>query len=260
MKLSISNIAWSNENDAAVYELMQEKNFTGLEIAPTKIFPDNPYIELEKAAQWKKNLPFKISSMQSIWFGRTEKLFGTSRERETLLDYTKSAICFAEIIGCKNLVFGCPKNRFLPENVDKNIGIEFFKQLADYAVKHNTVIAMEANPAIYNTNYINTTPDALGLISEVDSEGFKLNLDVGTLIANGEDCEILRGKVHLINHVHISEPFLKPVEARDIHVKLAKLLQEEKYDNFISIEMTTVDDLKILASAMVYVKGVFGEL
>ena len=259
MKLSISNIAWTKENDAEIYELMQKKNFVGLEIAPTRIFPENPYAELEKAVQWKKKLNFEIPSMQSIWYGKTEKIFGTQNEREILLDYTEKAINFAEVIGCKNLVFGCPKNRYLPENADKTIGTDFFKKLAEYALKHNTVIGMEANPAIYNTNYINTTQDALNLISEVNSAGFKLNLDVGTIIENSESVEILRGKVHLINHVHISEPFLKPIQERNIHVELAKLLQEEKYKNFISIEMAKVEDLNILKQAMEYVKGVFGD-
>ena len=257
MKLSISNIAWADEKNSQVYALMNEKNFAGLEIAPSKIFGENPYDKLKSAAQWKATLPFQIPSMQSIWYGRTEKIFGNESEREFLLNYTKKAIDFAQVIGCKNLVFGCPKNRYLPEGVDKNIGVKFFSELADYALKHNTVIGMEANPAIYNVNYVNTTEDALILIEKVNSDGFKLNLDVGTMIANDESVELLRGKVHLINHVHISEPFLKPVKARDLHAELAELLQAEGYKNFVSIEMATVDDVNILESAMDYVKGVF---
>ena len=250
MKLSISNIAWSDEKNLQVYALMSENNFSGLEIAPSKIFGENPYDNLKAAAQWKNNLKFKIPSM-------TEKIFGTDSEREFLLNYTKKAIDFAQVIGCKNLVFGCPKNRYLPEGIDKNIGVKFFSELADYALKHGTVIGMEANPTIYNVNYINTTADALTLIEEVNSDGFKLNLDVGTMIANDESVEILRGKVHLINHVHISEPFLKPIQPRELHVELAELLRAEGYKNFVSIEMATVDDLKILETAMDYVKGVF---
>ena len=258
MKLSISNIAWSDEKNSQVYALMSEKNFAGLEIAPSKIFGENSYDNLNDAAKWNNNLKFKIPSMQSIWYGRTEKIFGTDSEREFLLNYTKKAIDFAQVIGCKNLVFGCPKNRYLPEGVNKNIGVNFFSELADYALKHDTVIGMEANPTIYNVNYINTTADALTLVEEVNSDGFKLNLDVGTMIANDESVEILRGKVHLINHVHISEPFLKPIQPRELHVELAELLRAEGYKNFVSIEMATVEDLKILATAMNYVKGVFG--
>lgn len=259
MKISISNIAWANEKDSEVYKLMQEKNFVGLEIAPSKIFGENPYTQIEKAAQWKKNLPFEIPSMQSIWYGRTEKIFGTSSEFETLLNYTNSAVKFAAAIDCKNLVFGCPKNRSLPEGADKSIGTKFFAKIAEFALKNNTVIGMEANPKIYNVNYINTTAEVLDLISEINSDGFKLNLDVGTMIENAESVEILRGKVHLINHVHISEPYLKPIQERKLHIELANLLKAEGYKNFVSIEMATVEDLKILDKTMEYVKGVFGD-
>ena len=259
MKLSISNIAWTEAENLHVYDLIQKKNFVGLEIAPSKIFGENPYLQIEKAVQWKKNLPFEIPSMQSIWYGRTEKIFGTPSEREILLNYTNSAVKFAAAIDCKNLVFGCPKNRFLPDDTDKKIGVEFFSKIAEFALKNNTVIGMEANPKIYNVNYINTTAEALDLISQVNSDGFKLNLDVGTMIENEESAEILRGKVHLINHVHISEPYLKPIQERKLHLELAKLLKSEGYNNFISIEMATVEDLNILENAMDYVKGVFGD-
>ena len=79
MKLAISNIAWAEEKNLQVYQLMREKNFIGLEIAPSKIFGENPYLKLNDAAEWKKKLPFEVPSMQSIWFGRTEKIFGSSK-------------------------------------------------------------------------------------------------------------------------------------------------------------------------------------
>ena len=53
----------------------------------------------------KGRLQFSVASMQSIWYQRTEKLFGSEAERETLLSYTKQAIDFAEAAGCPNLVF-----------------------------------------------------------------------------------------------------------------------------------------------------------
>ena len=40
-KLAISNIAWHKSDDEAVYTAMQQAGFTGLEIAPTRIFPRN---------------------------------------------------------------------------------------------------------------------------------------------------------------------------------------------------------------------------
>ena len=52
MNLSISNIAWADENDNCVYSLMQKYGYTGLEIAPTRIFPENPYSNLIEAKNW----------------------------------------------------------------------------------------------------------------------------------------------------------------------------------------------------------------
>ena len=39
MKLAVSNIAWKEQHDEAVYALMRHYGFTGLEIAPTRFFP-----------------------------------------------------------------------------------------------------------------------------------------------------------------------------------------------------------------------------
>ena len=52
MKLAISNIGWAEEQDSAVYGLMKQYGFTGLEIAPTRIFPEKPYERLKEAKDW----------------------------------------------------------------------------------------------------------------------------------------------------------------------------------------------------------------
>lgn len=261
MKLSISNIAWQADQDADVYELMKKYGFSGLEIAPTRLFPENPYGKLSEAAKFSKELKaregFKIPSMQSIWFGKTEKLFGSEEERNTLFEYTKQAIDWAEVIGCGNLVFGCPRNRFLPEDVDSKVAFSFFRELGQYALSHHTSIGMEANPPIYNTNYINSTPEAIDLVESVDSEGFGLNLDIGTVIQNSESIEELTGKVHLINHVHISEPGLGLIERRELHRELKTLLESENYNGFISIEMSKREKLEEIEKTLRYVAEVF---
>ena len=262
MKLSISNIAWTAENDDQMYGLMKKLGFTGLEIAPTRIFPEDPYGNPGRARAWKEQLStgydFEVPSMQSIWYGRKERLFGTEEERQSLVGYTKKAVDFAETIGCGNLVFGCPRNRYLPEGADESIAVDFFKEIGDYAAAHGTVIAMEANPPIYNTNYINTTRSALELIERVESPGFLLNLDLGTMIENGEDADVLDGRFSLIHHVHISEPGLKPLEIRPLHKELCERLADSHYQGFVSIEMGKTEDINLLSEKMRYVRSIFG--
>lgn len=263
MNLSISNIGWDAKYDAAVYNIMKKQGYCGLEIAPTRIFPEAPYERLKEAFHWatemKEKYSFTISSMQSIWFGRQEKIFGTEDERQVLAAYTKKAIDFAEAIHCKNLVLGCPRNRNVPAGADPELAIEFFRQLGNYALDHGTVIGVEANPPIYNTNYINDTLSALRLIKEVNSDGFKLNLDVGTMIENQESVNELVGMVGFINHVHISEPGLKTIEKRTLHKDLQSVLQRENYNGFISIEMAKSDDLQIIEEVIKYVQEIFGK-
>lgn len=247
-----------------MYRLMKHMGYEGLEIAPTRIFTQNPYENLEAASQWQQELEREyglcVPSMQSIWFGRQEKIFGNRQERELLVAYTKKAIDFAAAIGCKNLVFGCPRNRAIPEGVSKELAIPFFKELSAYAATKRTVIGMEANPPIYNTNYINGTKSALELMGQIGEKGFGLNLDVGTMICNQEDVEVLEGNAAGISHVHISEPGLKPIEKRSIHKELAAFLKENGYSGFISIEMgkQEVFEEAALEDVMCYVKEIFG--
>lgn len=259
MKLSISNIAWFEQDDDKIYELMKKNGFSGLEIAPTRIIKENPYEAVEEATNWKKKLldeyGFNVPSMQSIWFGRSEKIFGSEEERKLLSDYTKKAINWAEAIGCRNLVFGCPRNRQLPDDADYDTGIRFFKELGDYAFAHNCVIGMEANPPIYNTNYINDTASALVLIKEVNSEGFKLNLDIGTMICNDEKVGLIEDNVASISHVHISEPGLAKIEHRDLHKEIVNILDCNNYEGYVSIEMGNSNGLDEVEKALGYVAG-----
>lgn len=261
MKISISNIAWEPKNNDLIYGYMKDNGFTGLEIAPTIIIPDSPYDHVSTAICFAEKLRdcygLSISSMQSIWYGITAKIFGTSEEREALAAYTKKAIDFAEKIDCHNLVFGCPRNRSIPVGADPSIAVSFFRELGKYAFEHNTAIALEANPPIYHTNYINTTSEALDLIHSVDSEGFKLNLDIGTMLENNEDISILVGMEGLINHVHISEPGLAPLQKRAIHQELADFLHSFSYKNYVSIEVGRQDNINTLFQMMDYISATF---
>ncbi len=262
MKLAVSNIAWEENLDEIIFDKMEQHGFQSLEIAPTRILPKSPYDHLEKAVAFQKKLQqdygFSICSMQSIWFGRTESLFGSELEREALLSYTKKAIDFSSAIRCKNLVFGCPKNRCIPPKVDIKIAISFFREIAAYAKNKECVIGIEPNPPIYNTNFINTTSEALNLIKKVDSPNFLLNLDLGAMIENGESIESLRDVVPLISHVHISEPFLKTIQPRPLHKGLKHILESNGYLGCVSIEMGKSEGIEQLIKTIEYVAATFG--
>ena len=79
MKLSISNIAWSKEQDEQMYEYLHKIGFEAIEIAPTRFIRENPYSHIEKIKrtleQINSKYNLKVSSMQSIWYGQKGNIF-----------------------------------------------------------------------------------------------------------------------------------------------------------------------------------------
>jgi sugar phosphate isomerase/epimerase len=253
----MSNIAWSAEHDAEMFSFLRDSGFAGLEIAPTRIFPENPYRHIAEARRFAielhENHGLAISSMQSIWYGRNENIFGSRREREILIDYTKQAIDFAAAVGCGNLVFGCPKNRNIPAGATnyENIAIDFFSRIAEYAAANGTIIALEPNPPIYGTNFINTTQQAVDFCKKSDNKGLKVNIDIGTMIATGESVLLVGENLNAINHIHISEPKLLPIERRKIHDDILAL----PFNRYASIEMGDCGDIEKVKQTIEYIKN-----
>ncbi|WMJ89794.1 sugar phosphate isomerase/epimerase family protein [Anaerocolumna sp. MB42-C2] len=260
MMLSISNIAWDNTQDETIYEYLNKSNYQAIEIAPSRLVAENPYdntkIALEKIKHIKEKYNLNVSSMQSIWYGRNERIFGTKEERNILIDYTKKAVDYAAAIGCTNLVFGSPKNRTINSNDQMSIALEFFYNLGKIAYDSGVVIALEPNPEIYNTNFMNSTKETFDFIKKINSKGLLLNLDLGTVIWNNESLEDILLDINFINHIHISEPYLERIEKREMHLQLNNLLKKYNYSHYVSIEMKNPKDINIVMDTINYVKEV----
>ncbi len=259
MKLAVSHIAWLPQEDDAALSLLARHGYAGVEVAPTRVAGEGPYEKPEVAAAFaaavKQRYGLAVCSLQSIWFGCAGSMFGP--EQADLLAYTQKAILFAQAAGAGNLVFGNPKNRVRPQDVSADVAVPFFRELGDFASQHQTVLALEANPPVYGTNYMNATPDAFAVAAQVNSAGCGVNLDVGTMVIQDESADMLAGKVDRINHVHISEPGLAMIEERPLHRALAERLRREGYEGYVSIEMKQ-QPLENVERAVQYVAEVFG--
>lgn len=263
MKIAISNIGWKSIDDQLVYQYLKNKNISGLEIAPTRIIENQPYNHIEQAKEnidiIKRKYGLEVCSMQSIWFGKTERIAQSRENRDNLFEYSKKAIEFANAINCRNLVFGCPKNRRIENEHEREIVNHFMFDLAEEAKKYDVVIALEPNPEIYQTNYINTTKQAIDFVNNLQHPNLMVNLDFGTMIENNESLSVIEGNVDIISHIHISEPFLKPICKRDTHKELFKLLKKEKYKRYISVEMGKCNDTELIFRTIEYVKDIFSQ-
>ena len=259
MKLAVSNIAWSPEHDEKVFRKMQHSGFEGLEIAPTRLFAADPYEHLAEAREFaafmKKTYGIDIISMQSLYYGKNERIAGSEQERENLFIYTKKALAFADALDCRNVVFGCPRNRRIIKPDDSAMNENFLQRISDEAAKFGIVISLEANPVIYNNNYVTGTFEAIKLLKRLGHPALKLNLDLGTILANNEDLSLI--ECNIINHVHISEPYLEAVRPRDEHKYLREILDKSGYKNFISIEMKRQENIFTLFNIIDYVKELF---
>ncbi len=60
-----------------------------LDIRGRIIFKDKLEDAIEWSNQLKSEYGFEVTSMQSIWYGHQEKIFGTKEERAILIDFAK---------------------------------------------------------------------------------------------------------------------------------------------------------------------------
>jgi sugar phosphate isomerase/epimerase len=138
-------------------------------------------------------------------------------------------------------VFGAPTLRDpgeLQPATAQRIAVDFFGKLAEVFASRGLVLCFEANPSLYNCRFITGTPEALGLVETIDHPGLALQLDTGTIFANGEDAEIITKGAERIGHCHVSEPSLVPIGTSGLdHTPVAAALRASKYRGWISIEM-----------------------
>lgn len=252
MKLAMSNIAWSPDERIAAYRILEEKGITGLEIAPGLFFhaADDPFLPDTAVARLAMSeadsAGLRLVSMQSLLFGVSGAgLFEGNESRTAFETGMTRAIELAGRFEIPNLVFGSPGQRRIPEAMPRDEAFEeaadVFRKLGDKAASAGTKIAIEANPAAYGTNFLNTAEEAETFVHEVDHPAIVAILDLGAMHMNGSfdtvPARLAQFAPHL-NHVHVSEPELAPAPERPAElVPILQALQAQGYDKAISIEM-----------------------
>ena len=219
---------------------------TGLEVAPTKIWDQPASVTEQTAAAYRRRWQergIEIVAMQSLLFGQQGlELFNGVPARSRMFEYLAMIIRLGSWLGARALVFGSPQSRAL-HGMGRaeafEIAVEFFRRLADVAVRHGTTICLEANPADYGSEFAQTTSDAIELVQQVDRPGFRLQLDTGSLALTGEsDGRTIERAFGFIGHVHVSEPHLRPIDAATVdHRSIAAALRRLGYDGWVSLEM-----------------------
>jgi len=247
MKLAVSNIAWTKDEEPAVAALLQKLGVKYIEVAPTKQWPDPtvaPANEIEQYKKFWESYGLEIVAFQSMLFPRPDlKIFQDEANRNETVAYLGKFIELAGALGAQVMVFGSPKNRQkgdISEAEAKAIAADFFGKLGDKAKQYNVYFCIEPNAADYACDFIFNAQQGIDLVNSVGNPGFPLHLDVACMaLANDDVAASIKSAAPILKHFHISSPFLEPVEDReDVHHReAAQALRDISYDRFVSIEM-----------------------
>lgn len=246
MQVSISNIAWKNEEEATVAAYLHERGITGVDVAYTKFWaaPTDASNQalIDYRAFWAEH-GISIIGMQSLIYGRPDlMLFGSPEVRAEMTEYMRAVLKLAGKLGARPLVFGSPKNRLkgeLSEGAALDIAAEFFTTLAHTAEQENVILCLEPNPAEYACDFIRTTAPAVELVSRVNHPHFQLHLDAAIMTMNGENIEsAIESAAPYLAHFHASEPQLGVVGAGTVdQPRFAAALKRIGYQGWVAVEM-----------------------
>jgi sugar phosphate isomerase/epimerase len=251
MRLAVSNIAWPSGSDEIAASILTEHGATGVEIAPTKVWPrplEATASEVDGYRRFWERQGLPIIALQALLFGRSDlTLFDAPETRSQTLEYLRGMIDLAARLGAEVLVFGSPRNRQAgtrPRAEVEAIAREAFGALGDFAHKRGVAFCIEPNPTAYQCDYITSAEQGANLVERVGSPGFQLHLDAGAMTLAGDSFASIFARVRgYWRHFHISEPNLAPIASTAVdHRALAAAAHRTAYDRWYSIEMKEVTD------------------
>ena len=190
---AISNIAWPSLAEAEALVLARQAGFTGIEIAPAKSvagWPDQPRDVLDLRRRIEAE-GLSVAALQAILFGMTGvELFASEATRQRLFNHFVMLARVAGQLGASACVYGAPRMRDpgpLEAAPALDRAVDFFRSVAPVFAAEGTCLAFEANAEMYGCRFITRTREAIELVRRVDHPGFRLQIDTGTVLINGED-------------------------------------------------------------------------
>jgi sugar phosphate isomerase/epimerase len=270
----MSNIAWSPAFDQEVAEILRDNGLSGVEIAPTRIWPHPLEADPRQANAYRRDWErrgFPIVALQALLFGQDHlRLFEMgAKGRAEMLAYLEGIIELGARLGAQALVFGSPKARRREElgvEEARRIAADFFRDVGEAAARHDLCLCIEANPPDYGADFVLNAKEATDLVAAVDHQGFRLHLDTACMHLAGDDPAVaISTGAPVLRHFHVSEPNLAPVgeSSSDVdHERGADALRACDYNGYVSVEMRAVPEdgqLHSIQTAASFVRRVYGE-
>jgi sugar phosphate isomerase/epimerase len=254
VRLAVSNIAWTQEDDGAALDLLVELGLDGLEVAPTRLWPDPLAVPDDEVRAFRARCEARgipVVALQALLFGRPElRLFEDESARRATLAHLRGIARVGGLLGAGPLVFGSPANRrrgALEPARALEIAERFFRAAGEAALEHGTCLCLEPNPPQYGCDFATDAASALELVRRVDHPGFGLHLDAAALTLAGDaPGPAVAACASALRHFHASEAQLAPLgeppagEPAADHAAFASALRAAGYRGFVSLEMRAV--------------------
>lgn len=265
IRLSVSNIAWPQNELADHLNLLVELGCDGVEIAPSCIWKEPVQVsddEVEGLKELISRYNLVIPAFHALLFTRPDLyIFGKESIRQQTVLYLKKLIRLAGMLSVKVLVYGSPASRRVAEKSYDGcyeIALDVFKELGDEAEHHNVIFCIEPlGPS--ESDFIQTADEGYQIVRDVDSLHFGLHLDVKAMIDAEEDFDAVFERYGaMLKHFHVSDPGLAPPGSTGLdHRLIGKALADSLYDGFVSIEMKREfgDTKEIIRDAVAYVRN-----
>jgi len=264
MRLSVSNIAWENNELGSHLGLLKDLGCDGVEIAPSCIWNEPVEASKDQIMELKELVErndLVIPAFHALLYTRPDYyLFGDETVRKITVDYLKKLIALAGELSIKVLVYGSPKSRKVgdkPYEECYDTAVEVFKELGAAAQVHDACFCIEPLAAS-NTDFIQTADEGYRLVEDVGSEHFGLHLDARAMSESKEDYDdVFKRYGGVLKHFHVGDPSLAPPGTNGLdHTPIGKALSGSGYDGFVSIEMRRGfgDTKKVIKDAVRYVR------
>lgn len=251
VKLSISNIAWPQNEEEFFLKQIKQWGCSGVELAPSRFWP-NPFsinkAEVDEYKALLSRIGLEVCAMQALLYGKPE--LGVFRspdvEQETIV-FLKSLCDLAALLSAPVLVFGSPANRQRRQlSMDEAFerAASFFQPVALHASKRGVCVCIEPlRPQ--ETDFITSAEEGLHLVQMINNPGFGLHLDAKAVSAEPADTkDVIDNCAGEFRHFHINDPELVEVNSTSQvkHKELGNALRSIGYEKYVSIEMRKMPD------------------
>ncbi len=221
MRLGVSNLLWTQDQDEAVADLLNRRGIDAIDLVPTRYVDDVAAVDtarLHGIRRFWAARGIEIVGMQSLLHATTGlDIFGDAEARRRTAEHLHAVLRFGAEVGARQMVFGSWRNRrrgALAADAALESAAAFFGEVALQAARLGVILTIEPISARYGNDFLLDHDEAARLVQRVGHAAFRLTLDVGCMGLAGEDpAVVVQRHGHLASHVQLAEFELAPLRA-----------------------------------------------